>query len=612
MINTITYSDRHVDDAYGIRMTSTNLFAVLAQNNALRYAISMIPFEPNYICHYNYSDSNYFIISIAVDRRQKFFSIIICLFKHKCNRWTISKVSFNEDENEVKVWKRKPPELSTLQPHALDVSEASDGFSIAIVAGYHHLDTEKTLPAVYLVRSNPPNNMTLVDNYILYSDTQKIVRGPYVSTDQFDCVLSVSIHDSTQQAFVGVPQLPRSTSWLDDAGIQAGLLLSDTTTLPWSKSRIQVMNVSSNDTVYAYPNNRQTLEQWSSYYRTTDDISNPLKLPIACPLGTYKSVSGPTTPCKICPTMAKSYSTSTEYLVVLKVRLFILTLDCIAWSSDSFCPLASISDANKSAIQSKSQVYAYPTSSSMASFDDILMQNTFNLKTSTDANFACGTSLRNTQFSSALQLSATIKSNKETPIFDMLDTQKFTMIVNFLQAGYTCNDVTAQENIGSYSITLPQTNCIIKSDNAALTIIYRVPYHQMTIQLNLAGPYYIGGVLICLTGPSSAINDSSCLVQNLDYCQLYFTSNQTLGQTTEINFDLTKSINQTESLDYSGATNYSSIWILTSIHGSLNDYLVYLQRGAFLRYLYTQHTIMITFSETEFEFDVINKQEPIV
>ncbi|CAF4946355.1 unnamed protein product, partial [Rotaria socialis] len=152
-------------------------------------------------------------------------------------------LSFNEDENEVKVWKRKPPELSTLQPHALDVSEASDGFSIAIVAGYHHLDTEKTLPAVYLVRSNPPNNMTLVDNYILYSDTQKIF----------------SIHDSTQQAFVGVPQLPRSTSWLDDAGIQAGLLLSDTTTLPWSKSRIQVMNVSSNDTVYAYPNNRQTL-----------------------------------------------------------------------------------------------------------------------------------------------------------------------------------------------------------------------------------------------------------------------------------------------------------------------------------------------------------------
>ncbi|CAF4570508.1 unnamed protein product, partial [Rotaria magnacalcarata] len=80
------------------------------------------------------------------------------------------------------------------------------------------------------------------------------------STDQFDYVLSVSIHDSTQQLLVGVPQLRktylfsfnstnftlintldhpvRSTSWLDDAG----LLLSDTTTLPWTKSRTQAIN----------------------------------------------------------------------------------------------------------------------------------------------------------------------------------------------------------------------------------------------------------------------------------------------------------------------------------------------------------------------------------
>ncbi|CAM4788732.1 unnamed protein product [Rotaria magnacalcarata] len=188
------------------------------------------------------------------------------------------------------------------------------------------------------------------------------------------------------------------------------------------------------------------------------------------------------------------------------------------------------------------------------------------IETSTDTYFACDTSLRNTQFSSALQLSATIKSNKETPIFDMFDTQEFIMIVNFLQTGYTRNDVTAQ-------------------DHTTLVVCL--------------------SVLLVL---SSAINNSSCLVQNLDYCHLYSTSNQTLDQTTAINFDLTKVINQTELLYYSGSTNYSGIWILTSIHESLNDYLVYLQRGAFLRYLYTKHAIMITFSETK--FDVINKQEP--
>ncbi|CAM4964356.1 unnamed protein product [Rotaria socialis] len=301
-------------------------------------------------------------------------------------------LSFNEDENEVKVWKRKPPELSTLQPHALDVSEASDGFSIAIVAGYHHLDTEKTLPAVYLVRSNPPNNMTLVDNYILYSDTQKIVRGPYVSTDQFDCVLSVSIHDSTQQAFVGVPQLPRSTSWLDDAGIQAGLLLSDTATLPWSKSRIQVMNVSSNDTVYAYPNNRQTLEQWPStpptFLRLTKTYDYQLVV-----LTTDGVVV-------LIPSANAGYYMTTDDINVPVKRVWFGTIFVIK------CPIETLNGAY----------------------------------------FTYDTSLRNTKFNSALQLLATIKLNEETPIVDMLDMQKFAMTINFLTTGYTCNDVIAQVN----------------------------------------------------------------------------------------------------------------------------------------------------------------------
>lgn len=115
--------------------------------------------------------------------------------------------------------------------------------------------------------------------------------------------------------------------------------------------------------------------------------------------------------------------------------------------------------------------------------------------------------------------------------------------------------------------------------------------------------------MICLTGPRSASNDSLYVVQEFNYCELFYTSDQTLGQTTEINFSLTKVINQTESLDYSGSTNYSGIWIPTSSHGILNDRLAYLQQGAFLRYLSTQHTITITLSETEFY--VINQQEPI-
>ncbi|CAF1105134.1 unnamed protein product [Rotaria sordida] len=815
----LIYSDRHDYDAYGIRIASTDYFVVLAQNDGLRYVVSMAPFGMEYVCGYNYNSSNDFVISIAVGRRQNFSQLSFVYLRtnstngqyQKLGLFTFSRrnsttsssnyscnqrLSRNEGEHDVKIWKREPSELSTLQvdlygkyaygflsqdifiydiennyvksllwndifpsinikPHALDISETNDEFSIAIIAGYYEIDIEKNLPSVYLVRLNPPYNMTLVDNYTLFSDNQKFVRGRYVFTYEFDYVMSVSIHDATQQVLIGVPQLrktylfsfnstnltlintfnhsARSTSWLDDDGIQAGLLLSDQATLPWAKSRIHVVNTTSEDILYCYPNNQQTLEQWSNtpptfirltktydhqlviltgdgtlvlipsvdagYYMKTDDINSVLQHPLACPRGTYKSMRGPT-PCTICPTMTKSSPISVSFNSSHGMYVGYPTIECINCSSNSFCPLASVNDVNQSIFQSKSQAYAYPTSSSMASFDDILMENTFSLEirsircllispffwslitlflafiillimgilyhsptgkkhferlewllrhsdligngelwfgglisfaiiiliiysfwfgtvfvvkypleTSNDSYFVCDTSLKNTQFSSALQLLAIIKSNEETPIFDMLDMQEFTITVNFVQTGYTCNDVTAQENIGTYSVALPRTNCTVQSDNTTLTVVYRVPYHKMTIQINLTGSYYIGGIFICLTGPRTTTNDSSYIVQNLDYCQLFNTSDQTLGHTTEINFALTKMINRTESLDYSGSTNYSGIWIPTSTHGSLNDRLVYLQQGAFLRYLSTQHTLIISFSETEFY--VINKQEPI-
>jgi hypothetical protein len=68
------------------------------------------------------------------------------------------------------------------------------------------------------------------------------------------------------------------------------------------------------------------------------------------------------------------------------------------------------------------------------------------IETSSDAEFACDTSLRNAQFSSALQLLTTIKSDEQKPMFTMLDEQNFTMIVNFIQTGYTCDDIATQVN----------------------------------------------------------------------------------------------------------------------------------------------------------------------
>ena len=73
-----------------------------------------------------------------------------------------------------------------------------------------------------------------------------------------------------------------------------------------------------------------------------------------------------------------------------------------------------------------------------------LFHTRYPIETSLDADFACDTSLRNTQFSSALQLLATIKSDEEKPIFDLMDRQNFTLSVGFIQTSYTCKQVNTQ------------------------------------------------------------------------------------------------------------------------------------------------------------------------
>jgi hypothetical protein len=444
IVYAITYSDTHDYDAYGTRIASTDHFVVLAQNDGLRYVVSMAPFGIEYVCDYNYTTSNDFVINIAVSRRQNSSQLSFVYLRtnstdgryQKLGLFTFSRenirgssnsscsqmLGMNEGEHEVKEWNREPSEMSTLQvdldgkyaygflskaifiynienssvhdlswndifssidlePHALDITETDDGISMAIIAGYYQFDIQKTLPAVYLVRLNPPYNMTLIDNYTLLSGNQKFVRGRDTSTYQFDFVMSVSIHDFTQQVLVGVPQLSktylfsfnstnltlinslnypaRSTSWFDNNGTQAGLLLSGITTLPWAQSRVHIVNVTSNDTLYAYPNNQQILEQWSNipptfirltktydyqlvilatdgtvilvplaeagYYMTTDDINAGQKNPQICPAGTYKSIRG-ATPCTICPTMTKSSSTSKKSFVHCKISFFIYIL----------------------------------------------------------------------------------------------------------------------------------------------------------------------------------------------------------------------------------------------------------------------------------------------
>jgi hypothetical protein len=267
------------------------------------------------------------------------------------------------------------PNISNFLPRDVDISVTKDNVRVAVLVGYVAVDADSALPAAYLLRLEPPYKMFVLDNLTLISD--QAVAGTFAYSYNFDAVISVSIEHETQQVIVGLqyfsqtfllkfnstnitliksfPQPARSVSWLD-SGTQALLLLSDTPTLPWASSQVQIINTSVQNTnlatIYAIPNNQQTidlqsLKQSISFIRLAISSSQPIILtstgflisvPVAsagyfiglteissysaraqpCPAGTYKNYPGPS-PCIVCPTGFKKAA----YSKCIHVSIFV-------------------------------------------------------------------------------------------------------------------------------------------------------------------------------------------------------------------------------------------------------------------------------------------------
>lgn len=112
-----------------------------------------------------------------------------------------------------------------------------------------------------------------------------------------------------------------------------------------------------------------------------------------------------------------------------------------------------------------------------------------------------------------------------------------------------------------------------------------------------------------MKGPELTDETSHFKVNQLNYCQSFYSLDQTISQTFDVQLALTRVINRTEYLDYSSTNNFSGIWIPTSSHGSLNDRLAYEQHGSYLRYLSTRNLLTIKLIETDFY--ILNQQKPI-
>jgi hypothetical protein len=222
-------------------------------------------------------------------------------------------------------------------------------------------------------------------------------------------------------------------------------------------------------------------------------------------------------------------------------------------------------------------------------------------------NFSCDKTLINSKFSTGLELLSVPKGMDAQPIFNHLNNQVFELTVELINTGFTCANITAQENrIGSYaSISM---FCRRSISDAITSVTFSLPHHYATVQLNLTGPHWIGGARLCVR--AAGYSDKIYTLQELDFCKFFSTPNQTLGRASRFPVIFTKSINMTRTMENRAPNLFLGLWIPTFGGGTSSDEIYYTQFGDYLRYISALTIVQFVFDERAFY--IKNIQSPIV
>ena len=161
------------------------------------------------------------------------------------------------------------------------------------------------------------------------------------------------------------------------------------------------------------------------------------------------------------------------------------------------------------------------------------------IDTTHGSKFACDSTLRNAKFESSLQPLAVPPSTQEQPMFDMLDTQNFTLQFDLLNTALSCMGITFYKLTDSSTISLSPLSC--SQLNGAVSTTILLPDQQITLKVVLDDIQLIGGIRVGLSG--SGQNNESFTLKQLNFLQpIYSPSKLTLGQSPTIKISMTKVI----------------------------------------------------------------------
>jgi hypothetical protein len=151
-----------------------------------------------------------------------------------------------------------------------------------------------------------------------------------------------------------------------------------------------------------------------------------------------------------------------------------------------------------------------------------------------DSRQACDPKLRNSQFSTSLKLLTETRSKEDQVIFDMLDKQPFTLIINFVNTNFKCDLLNILEGTGqNLHEPISEMECV---HNNSLEVIHTsIPsFHEVTFRYTIKHFAPIGGLYICLLGSGNVSHDGNDVLRAMNFCKWISKDNQTIGYMPEI------------------------------------------------------------------------------
>ncbi|CAF1403307.1 unnamed protein product [Adineta ricciae] len=226
------------------------------------------------------------------------------------------------------------------------------------------------------------------------------------------------------------------------------------------------------------------------------------------------------------------------------------------------------------------------------------------------SSFSCDSHVLNAKFRSGLQLLALPKSDEERPIFDLLDEQQFTIVINLINTIIDCtSSILNLKQVNNHFFVTPSYNCSRNETSSTLTFQIQSLTHFAHTIIEIESVLSISTLQICLQGSNKTIENGKYEIRMLFPCQFYSDVNHTISSTPHFDIILTKVINQTEAIDDSQTRKYSGLWIPLFKGKDVTTKGIFRLENNYQRY--SRLTTRITIQLVESEFFIQNYQEPI-